>query len=184
MKFEYIKICSFLWPISLWQRRVHISQQMMSYIDFSFFIIYIFSNFYFLGAQGPPKIQIYVWFAFFLFLGPLGRLRGPRAPKNRILSNFPQARALGGAQGPPYMGPQGPPYMGAKGPPFPEKNSRPSANFFCAQGPWPPRPPPLNTRADRNPGPPFRRGALGPIFGDPGALLFRGFRGGFAPPGK
>ena len=83
-----MNICSCLWPISLWQRRVHISQQMMSYIDFSFFIIYIFSKFYFFGAQGPPKIQIYVWFAFFLFLGPLGPLRGPRAPKNRILLNF------------------------------------------------------------------------------------------------
>ena len=35
-------------------------------------------------AQGPTKIQIYVWFAF-LFLGPLGPLRGPT---NRILSNF------------------------------------------------------------------------------------------------
>ena len=32
-----MKIRSFLWAIPLCQRRIHISQQMLSYVDFSFF---------------------------------------------------------------------------------------------------------------------------------------------------
>ena len=40
---------------------------------------------YFWGPRGPKKFKSMFGADFFIFLGALGPLRGPRAPKNRIL---------------------------------------------------------------------------------------------------
>ena len=65
LRFEYVNRYSFLWATSLCQRRIHISQQIMSYIDFSFFI--------FFSKRSQNLI-------FWIFIAPLGSLGGPGAP--------------------------------------------------------------------------------------------------------
>ena len=77
MRFEYMKICSFLWAISLCQWRIHISQQ-----------IWVISIFHFSFFQQIPKLDFLdfnrsPWFT----RGPWGP-RTPGDPQNRFLSKF------------------------------------------------------------------------------------------------
>ena len=72
MRFEYMKIRSFLRAIPLCQRRIHISQQMLSYVEFSYLfkksqnLIFHFnhSRWFPRGPWGPGDPQIFIFIEF------------------------------------------------------------------------------------------------------------------------